>query len=90
MIPRMRGSVPAASGLVTLYHQRWEIETTYLEIKSTILGGKVLRARTPNGVNQEVYALLITYQLLRTAMADATDSGRDAHADDRCSPKGLV
>jgi hypothetical protein len=63
-----------ASGLVTLYHQRWEIETTYLEIKSTILGGRVLRARTPNGVIQEVYALLITYQLLRTVMADATDT----------------
>ncbi|MEU8184020.1 hypothetical protein AB0B85_32210 [Micromonospora sp. NPDC049044] len=30
-----------------LYHQRWEIETAYLELKSTILGGRVLRARTP-------------------------------------------
>jgi hypothetical protein len=70
-----------ASGLVTLYHQRWEIETTYLEIKSTILGGKVLRARTPNGVIQEIYALLITYQLLRTAMADATDTRPDIDPD---------
>ena len=52
--------------LVTLYHQRWEIETAYLEIKSTILGGRVLRARTPAGVDQEIYALLVTYQLLRT------------------------
>jgi hypothetical protein len=63
-----------AGELVTLYHERWEIETAYLEIKSTILGGRVLRARTPAGVHQEVYALLITYQLLRTAMADATAS----------------
>lgn len=61
-----------ASGLVTLYHQRWEIETTFLEIKSTILGGKVLRARTPTGVVQEIYALLVTYQVLRIVMADAT------------------
>jgi hypothetical protein len=58
--------------LVQLYHERWEIETAYLELKSSILGGRVLRARTPTGVNQEVYALLITYQILRTAMADAT------------------
>ena len=58
--------------LVRLYHERWEIETAYLEIKSTILGGRVLRARTPAGVAQEIYALLVTYQLLRTAMADAT------------------
>jgi len=61
-----------ASSLVSLYHERWEIETAYLEIKSTILGGRVLRARTPAGLTQEIYALLITYQLLRTAMADAT------------------
>jgi hypothetical protein len=32
----------------------------------------VLRARTPTGVTQEVYALLVTYQALRTAIADAT------------------
>lgn len=61
-----------ASELITLYHQRWEVETAYLELKSSILGGRVLRARTPVGVEQEVYALLVVYQLLRTAMADAT------------------
>jgi hypothetical protein len=60
--------------VVKLYHQRWEIETAYLELKSSILGGRVLRARTPAGVRQEVYALLITYQILRTAMCDATNS----------------
>ncbi|WP_370626667.1 IS4 family transposase [Streptomyces sp. NBRC 110035] len=64
---------PAAE-LATLYHQRWEIETAYLELKSTILGGRVLRARTPGGVEQEIYALLVVYQLLRTAMADATST----------------
>jgi hypothetical protein len=63
-----------ADQLITLYHQRWEIETAYLELKSTILAGRVLRARTPTGIDQEIYALLITYQLLRTAMVDATDS----------------
>jgi hypothetical protein len=61
---------PAAE-LVTLYRQRWEAETAYFELKSTILGGRVLRARTPAGVDQEVHALLVTYQALRTAMADA-------------------
>jgi hypothetical protein len=61
-----------ASELIRLYHDRWEVETAYLEIKSTILGGRVLRARTPDGVRQEIYALLCAYQVLRTAMADAT------------------
>jgi hypothetical protein len=55
-------------------YYRWSIETAYAELKSTILGGRVLRARTPAGVEQEVWALLVTYQALRTAMTDATDS----------------
>ena len=62
---------PAAE-IVKLYHQRWQIETSYLELKSSILGGRVLRARTPAGVEQEVYALLTTYQALRLAIAEAT------------------
>lgn len=70
-----------ADHLVTLYHQRWEIETAFLELKSTILGGRVLRARTPQGITQEIYALLVTYQLLRTTMADATDSRPTVPAD---------
>lgn len=61
-----------ATDLAALYHQRWEIETSYLELKSTILGGRVLRARTPEGIAQEIYALLVTYQALRIAISDAT------------------
>ena len=63
-----------ADQLIRLYHERWEIETAYLELKSSILNGRVLRARTPEGIDQEIHALLIVYQLLRTAMVDATDS----------------
>ena len=63
-----------ATTLVTLDHQRWEIETAYLALKSSILGGRVLRARTPTGIDQEVHALLVCYQLLRLAMADATST----------------
>jgi hypothetical protein len=68
-----------AGSLVELYHERWEIETAYFELKSTILGGRVLRARTPAGLDQEIYALLVTYQLLRTVIADAagTAAGTD-------------
>jgi len=63
-----------ALGLVKLYHERWEVETASLELKSSILGGRVLRARTPGGIDQEVYALLVCYQVLRLAMADATST----------------
>jgi hypothetical protein len=67
--------------IVGLYHQRWEIETAFGELKSTTLGGRVLRARTPTGVDQEVYALLITYQALRVAISDATLARPDLDPD---------
>ncbi|WP_235022952.1 IS4 family transposase [Amycolatopsis alkalitolerans] len=70
-----------AQELVSLYHRRWEIETSYLELKSTMLGGRELRARTPGGITQEVYSLLITYQALRTAIADATLHHADTEPD---------
>ncbi|WP_181449379.1 IS4 family transposase, partial [Nonomuraea aridisoli] len=63
-----------AADLIRLHHERWEIETTYAELKSTLLNGHVLRSRTPDGIEQEVWALLTAYQVLRTAMTDATDS----------------
>jgi len=71
---------PAAE-LVTLYHQRWEIETAFLELKSSILGGRVLRARTPAGVAQEVYALLACYQILRIAITDAIEAAGGTDPD---------
>ncbi|GHJ34486.1 transposase [Streptomyces sp. TS71-3] len=60
-----------AAALARLYHERWEIETSYCELKSTILGGRVLRGRHPAAVTQETWALLVAYQALRTAMSDA-------------------
>jgi hypothetical protein len=70
-----------ATEIIELYHQRWEIETSFLELKSTILGGRVLRAKTPAGVDQEVYALLVTYQALRIAILDATIGRPDLDPD---------
>jgi Insertion element 4 transposase N-terminal/Transposase DDE domain len=67
--------------IIELYHQRWEIETSFLELKSTTLGGRVLRAKTPGGVDQEIYALLVTYQALRIAIADATIARPDLDPD---------
>jgi transposase IS4-like protein/DDE family transposase len=70
-----------AGDLAVLYHERWEVETAYLELKSTILGGRVLRARTPGGIEQEIYALLVTYQALRTAIADAASTAPGTDPD---------
>jgi hypothetical protein len=70
-----------AGEVAALYRERWEAETAYFELKSTILGGRVLRARTPAGIDQEVYALLVTYQVLRTAIADAAGTVPGANPD---------
>lgn len=74
----------SAAEIVRLYHQRWEVETAYLELKQSILGGRVLRARTPAGLEQEIYALLVAYQALRIAICDAT-LGRPGLDPDRGS-----
>ena len=59
-----------AGELLTLYHERWQAETTYYSIKATMLDGRVLRSRSLTGIDQEVYALLATYQALIRAAAD--------------------
>ncbi|MCX5355835.1 IS4 family transposase [Streptomyces mirabilis] len=53
-----------AHELIALYHRRWQAETCYFSLKSTILDGRVLRSRTVPGIEQEVYALLTVYQAL--------------------------
>ncbi len=78
-----------AFDVVRLYHERWEVETAFLELKSTILGGRVLRARTPAGVQQEMWALLVAYQAIRLAMADATDSRDGLDPDRACFTTAL-
>ncbi|MFF3876697.1 IS4 family transposase [Streptomyces sp. NPDC001978] len=59
-----------ATELIALYHERWQAETTYFSIKATMLDGRVLRSRSLSGLDQEVYALLATYQALIRAAAD--------------------
>jgi hypothetical protein len=60
-----------AEALIALYHERWEHEITYLALRHTLLGGRVLRSHDPEGLRQEMWALLALYQALRTAITDA-------------------
>jgi len=68
-----------AEALTTLYHERWEHEITYLALRHTLLGGRVLRSGDPAGLEQEMWALLTLYQALRIAVTDAvhTAAGTD-------------
>lgn len=71
---------PAAE-LVRLYHERWEIEIAYLALRHTILHGQVLRSQDRPGLEQEIWALLTVYQLLRMAMVTAVESQPDTNPD---------
>ncbi|MDX2757239.1 IS4 family transposase [Streptomyces europaeiscabiei] len=72
-----------ADRLVHLYHERWEHESAYYALRHTILNGRVLRSHDPVGVEQETWALLVLYQLLRRAMVEAAES-RPGTDPDRC------
>jgi hypothetical protein len=67
--------------LVRLYHERWEVESAYFAIKKSMLGRRVLRARTLPGIAQEIYALLTVYQVIRIAIADASGTVPGADPD---------
>lgn len=56
---------------VGLYHRRWEIETTFRELKVTqgLEGG--LRSRTPEGVYYEIAGHVLLYLLTRWLMVEA-------------------
>jgi len=60
-----------AGALIRLYHERWQHEITYLALRHTLLGGRVLRSGDPAGLEQEIWALLTLYQALRIAITDA-------------------
>lgn len=70
-----------AGELVQLYHRRWQVETTYLSIKSTILDGRVLRSQRPPDIEQEMYALLTVYQAIIRTAVDAVDTCPQARPD---------
>jgi hypothetical protein len=59
----------SASDLVALYHQRWELELAYDEIKTHMLDRReTIRSRSPVGVAQELWGILLTYNLVRLEM----------------------
>jgi hypothetical protein len=70
-----------AAALVRVYHERWEIESGYFALRHTLLNGHVLRSGDRPGLEQEVWALLTVYQLLRMAMVTAVETRPGADPD---------
>jgi hypothetical protein len=55
--------------IVALYHERWELEIGYDEIKTDMLARyEALRSKTPEAVRQELWGLLLAYNLVRLEM----------------------
>jgi len=65
------GKAPAGE-LAALYHERWEIETAFDELKTHLRGAHiVLRSKTPDLVRQEFYGLIMAHFAIRGLMHEA-------------------
>lgn len=59
---------PAAE-IVDLYHERWEIELGYDEIKTEMLDREeAIRSQSPARIQQEIWGILLAYNLVRLEM----------------------
>ena len=66
-----------AKELAALYHERWEVESAFDELKTHLRGRQVvLRSKTPSLVLQEFYGLLLTHYALRCVIHEAALQGR--------------
>ncbi len=69
----------SARDIAIHYHKRWDIEIAFDEIKThqcaTLRGQAptILRSKCPDLVEQELYAILISYNLIRGLMCEATN-----------------
>lgn len=65
---------PAAE-IVELYHERWELELGYDEIKTEMLDAtkQPLRSQSPTRVRQEIWGILMAYNLVRLEMERIAD-----------------
>ena len=81
----------SAQTLAQLYRERWTIETTLAEMKTTLKGSAiVLRSKTPDLVRQEFYGLVIAHYAIRKLMQEASLGPKDnLSAGQRAPPDGL-
>ncbi|MGV2528042.1 UNVERIFIED_CONTAM: transposase, partial [Bacillus thuringiensis] len=66
-----------AEEVFALYHERWEIELAYGEMKTDMLGqAMTLRSQQPDGVKQELWATLLMYNLIRLEITRIADEAK--------------
>lgn len=65
-----------AEELAALYHERWEIESAFDELKTHLRGRQItLRSKTPDLVRQEFYGLMMAHFAIRGLMHQAALKG---------------
>lgn len=61
-----------AAELIGCYSRRWRIETSYRELKHSMMGSALtLRSMTVDGTQQEIWGAMIAYNLIRIEIAKA-------------------
>jgi transposase len=66
--------------LAQVYHQRWRVETSFLEFKQTF-HADVLRSKTVGNIEKEFMAHVLAYQLVRRVMVQAARKHRHKPCD---------
>ena len=60
--------------VAALYHERWEIELGYDEIKTHMLERQeALRSKKAEGVRQEIWGIMLVYNLVRKEMLEVAE-----------------
>jgi hypothetical protein len=78
-----------AKDLAVLYHERWDIEGFFKQIKSVQLNSeKIFRSKSPDGVRQEFWAHLAVHYATMRVQVDAADHAK--LDPDRISHKNTV
>jgi len=63
-----------AKEVAVLYHERWHVELVIDETRTHLrLSARTLRSLTPEGVFQEIYALLLAHLVVRTLILQAAE-----------------
>lgn len=71
-----------AMELAALYHQRWEIESVFDELKTHLRQSRrVLRSKTPELVRQEFYGWVLAHYAVRWLLHQGASNHRIPHAE---------
>jgi hypothetical protein len=73
--------IAPAQELATQYHERWQVESVFDELKTHLRQGRrVLRSKTAQGVRQEFYGWVLAHYAVRWLLHEGASKDRIPHA----------